>query len=175
MRAKKYFLVLGLILSVVLGSSAAASANPNQGDQGSQLSQSGQPLSVEIKDYSPPEVSFHSQGHIQRWENSPLSAQNPHLWTAMLMTLFVCGGVFTTMYVRKKRREAKVNPADSFHHYLSELKSREERLAKKFQEAERKYCSGEITEADYKRFLKSYEENLAKTQGKIKEIEQLKI
>lgn len=163
MRTKKPLFAFLLIL-LVLVNPAVAAANPNLASQA--------PVK-DIKAYSPPDVSFHSQGHIQRWDNSPLSAQNPHLWTAMVLTVFASGGVFTAMYIRKRRREAKGNPADQFNQYLNELKTREERLTKKFQEADRKYRSGEITEVDYKRFLKSYEENLTKIQGKIKEFEEL--
>ncbi|MEA5024583.1 hypothetical protein SDC9_20811 [bioreactor metagenome] len=157
---------LFLILSILLVNPGKAEANTNQVSQGSQT-----PVK-EIKDYNP-DASFHSQGHIQRWDNSPLSNQNPHLWTAMLLTVVVSGGAFTTMYMRKRRKEANSNPTVKLNQYLSALKSREERLTKKFQEADQKYCTGEITETDYKRFLKAYEENRVKTQGKIKEIEQL--
>lgn len=85
--------MLLLILAVVLGSSTAVVANPNQANQ----------VSVrEINEYTPPDVGFHSPGHIQRWETSPLSEQNPHLWTAMLLTLLVSGGVFTSIHIRKR-------------------------------------------------------------------------
>lgn len=147
-----------LFILLILGYPAGAGANPNQANQANVK---------EIKDYNP-DVSFHSQGHIQRWNNSPLREQNPHLWTAMLVSVIASGGVFTAMLIRKKRREAKESPAAKLDQYLSELKTREERLTKKFKEADRRYRSGEITEADYKRILKSYEENLAKTQEKIK-------
>ncbi|MGE4273285.1 MAG: hypothetical protein AB7E31_10500 [Desulfitobacterium sp.] len=164
MRARRPLFTLLLILAVVLGSSTAAVANPNQVNQ----------VSIrEINEYTPPDVGFHSPGHIQRWETSPLSEQNPHLWTTMLLTFLVSGGVFTSIHIRKKRREAKGNPTDQLKQYLSELKKREERLTKRFQEVDLKYRSGGIAETDYKRFLKSYEENLSKTQEKIREIEQM--
>lgn len=136
--------------------------------------QAGQTPVGEIKDYTPPEVSFHSLGHIQRWNNSPLSAQNPHLWTAMFLTMLVGGGVLTTLFIKKKRREHRINPQDSFGQYRSELKTREARLHMKFQEADRRYRAGEVSEADFKRFLRSHEENLAKIRGRIEEMERLK-
>ena len=168
MIARIPLVALWIILSVVLVIPAVIVANPDQVNQASQASVK------EIKDYSPLDVSFHSQGHIQRWDNSPLSAQNPHLWTAMLLTVIVSGGIFTSL-LRKKPLEAKENRENQINKYIDELKTREERLNKKFQEVDRKYCLGKITESDYSLFLKSYEENLAKTQGDIHELNELKI
>ena len=164
MKIKTIFFTLILALFICVYPTVAAASTD----------QAGQTPVGEIKDYTPPEVSFHSQGHIQRWNNSPLSAQNPHLWTAMFLTMLVSGGVLTTWFIKKKRHEDRMNPQDRFSQYLSGLKAREERLNIKFQEADRRYRTGELSEADFKRFLKSHEENLVKIRGRIEEMARLK-
>lgn len=110
---------------------------------------------------------FHSQGHIQRWEQSPFSGIDAHLF--MILVIGVPVGILV-WYLLKRRKEGKQKTElekeeEVFQRYLV----REKFLKEKLLELEKKKAEGSIDEEDYAQQLELYKKKLLEVRVKLKQ------
>ncbi|MDA8212630.1 MAG: hypothetical protein M0021_12245 [Clostridia bacterium] len=113
----------------------AAAVSPQQG------------VNQPITSYPPDQVKFHSAGHIQRWQRSPLGQQEPHLWT--LLALLLVGGTMTGVGYRLHRKQRDSGLPEIEQGVLSGLEERKKRLQGKLANLEAKLHRGEVSQAEY--------------------------
>jgi len=125
-----------------------------------------------IESYDPPDISFHSTGHMQRWENSPLSNQDPHLWTAFLITFVVCSVFFGFKYIQKRRQVTEEKKGSSRLGEIGKaLMTKQKHLEAKIIELEKNYGIGNVSKEDYQQLHKQYIQKLDRIKLQIQEIE----
>jgi len=125
-----------------------------------------------IESYDPPDISFHSTSHLQRWENSPLSNQDPHLWTAFLLTFVACSVFFGFKYIQKRRQVAEDKKGSSrLEEIGKDLMIKQKYLEAKIIELEKSYGIGNVSKGDYQQFHKQYIEKLDRIKLQMQEIE----
>lgn len=74
-------------------------------------------------------IDFHSPEHLSRWYNSPLRNTNPHLWLVFLGVLIVAFLVATSLYIRKRVREAREKEdEEKLHKLFLSLQARHKKL-----------------------------------------------
>lgn len=118
------------------------------------------------------DISFHSLGHLQMWENSPLSNQNPHLWTAFLITFVLCSIVLGLKLYRNKKNNTRVDEYYRLDTLHLALINKQKHLEAKIHELKKNDELGNTPEKPvYEDLLKDYESSLNKIQRQIKEIE----
>lgn len=111
---------------------------------------------------------FHSQGHIQRWEQSPFSGIDAHLF--MILVIGVPVGILV-WYLLKRRKEGLQKKTDLekeeevFQRYLV----RERFLKEKLLELEKKRAEGTVDEEDYAQQLELYKKKLLEVRVKLKQ------
>ena len=113
----------------------AAAVSPQQG------------VNQAITSYQPDQVKFHSAGHIQRWQRSPLGQQEPHLW--VLLALLLVGGTMAGVGYRLHRKQRDSRFPETEQGVLSGLEERKIRLQDKLANLEAKLHRGELSQAEY--------------------------
>lgn len=124
--------------------------------------------------YSPEKIGFHSAGHLQRWANSPLRDQDPHLWTAFFV-LFLLGGFTLAWKFYRGRREfaADAGRGSKLDILAAELEGKKNRLAAKIDELDRKFAIRKINSDEYNKLCDRYKSELDRTDRKLKQIKEL--
>jgi len=124
--------------------------------------------------YDPNKVGFHSQGHLQRWANSPLRNQDPHLWTVILIGLVVFVIlIFWKINRDRQKAVAGAGEANKLSDLVSELEAKEKRLMAKITGLDKQYSIGAINQAEYDELCKQYKKALDNIKLKLKKIEEL--
>jgi len=124
--------------------------------------------------YNPSKVGFHSPGHLQRWYNSPLRNQNPHVWTAFFVILVISVIVAAGILVRNRQKAAAEDEeARKLDKLFVDLVAKQKRLMGKIAELEDKLAKGEIEQEEYNDLRNQYKKMLVKVKVKLKEIEEL--
>ena len=125
-----------------------------------------------IESYDPPDISFHSTSHLQRWGNSPLSNHDPHLWTAFLITFVACSVFFGFKYIQKRRKVTVEKKGSSrLVEIGSALMTKQKHLEAKIVELEKSYSIGNVSKEDYQQLHKQYIQQLDRIQLQIQKIE----
>ncbi len=121
--------------------------------------------------FNAPNDLFHSPGHMQRWYNSPMGNQNPHIWTAFTLTLLAGLISAAALLIRNRQKAAtEAAAADKPAKFLADLKAKEKRLTAKLASLEDRLTKGEIGQEEYDCLRDEYKKNLVKVKLKLRDL-----
>lgn len=131
-----------------------------------------QKVNQPITSYPPDQVKFHSAGHIQRWQRSPLGQQEPHLWT-MLALLLVGGTMAGVGYsLHRKQRDSRLPEIEQ--EVISGLEERQKRLQGKLANLEAKLHRGELSDTEYAKQSLTYRGQMDLVEKRLQELQDWK-
>ena len=124
--------------------------------------------------YSPGKTGFHSNSHLERWNNSALAGTNPHMWVAAIIILIFAGIAVAGYWLRKKQKEKQLLEAEEkLARLLDDLVIKQKRLMDKIASLDERHEKGELSAEDYEELREQYKSRLIKIKLKIKELEDL--
>lgn len=118
-------------------------------------------------------VDFHSQGHIERWLNSPLVGTNPHYWLIFIVFLLIAMIAAIVALYRRKRQalnegEVSLGP----HSFYQRLQVKKRIILEKILALEDDYSSGNIDAQAYAEMKNKYKDMLKKVKLKMEVFEE---
>ncbi len=116
---------------------------------------------------------FHSQTHINLWRSSPLRSVSPHVVLIVVVAVLSVVIFFCYQRWRKARQEAEeLEKKQHEEQMLLRLVKRQQVVKNKIKCLEEEYRQGNVSEEEYKRYLKGYKGQLAKLKFKLESLEE---
>lgn len=105
--------------------------------------------------------TFHNPGHIRLWNDTPLRSFEPHLFTAIIIIIFIAG-ISYFFYFRRKGKLSKDLVGDKDDERFQELIAKKNIILKKIAQTEDDYEAGKLSVEESNEKILAYKEYLYK-------------